>query len=181
MPRAQDPERVTPSPFERLIAFEIFDGPTAGVLFSRGTDRAMMFRMLAWDDSRQQRVFALSSLHYSVVQAQVDSLSAALEPRWPEWWLQDADDEVRRTLVERAIRRIAGAAEPPSHVVLSSDLLDTLERVVAIESEAGRAEFDHLSERSDRTQEVSNGSFASWVSFIEARLARDTDGDISSV
>ena len=48
--------------YDRLIAFETYDGPTTGVVFLEGSTEGFVFRLLAWDERQQRRVFSLSEI-----------------------------------------------------------------------------------------------------------------------
>ncbi|MDQ3706597.1 MAG: hypothetical protein M3437_15530 [Chloroflexota bacterium] len=85
-----------PSPFERLIALEYYDGPTRGVIQCRDCEQAYIFTMLdiddegkydraSWNEGREIRVFGLSDLPASSFEELMRVCSRYVAPTWPVW------------------------------------------------------------------------------------------------
>jgi hypothetical protein len=74
-----------PSPVQKMLAFDYYDGPTYGVL--QCSDGATYrFDLLAWDQETQDvRVFSLSSLPRSGWEQLIALCSTHESPRWPVW------------------------------------------------------------------------------------------------
>lgn len=158
------------SPFTRLVATEIYDGPTAGLVICDITNESYVFRLQAWDDDQKRRVFSLAALDDLNATELLASLRSAEEPRWPEWWLGAPPDNEKRALVNEALTRALSAAGPVVAVLVTDDLLGTIETAARIEIMHGRLRLESLSRRGVPDAEVSQGSFADWLQFIrEAR------------
>ncbi len=153
--------------FERLIAFDIYDGPITGVVFERGTLEPLLFRLESWDESQKQRAFSLSPLEKRVVDAQLAELTQLLQPRWPEWWLQLTEDVESRQKVHRVIVAITESAREVASLVLADDLMSGVEKHLRLSAPDARAEFNLLRHRSEVGQEVSDAPFEAWVRFLE--------------
>jgi hypothetical protein len=115
----------TRSPFARLVAFDVYDGPIFGVAFCEADGTALLFRVQAWDDTRNNRVFALAPVDQSVVREIIALVSEYESPAWPEWWL-GAVPQASAQPLQRLLEALPGLAANPSHLTVSSDLLRTI-------------------------------------------------------
>jgi hypothetical protein len=154
--------------FSRLIAFDVFDGPIAGVAFSDATSEAARFRLMAWDDSATRRIFALYPLSFELATETIDLISSIVEPRWPEWWLQRTDDASNRARVADAVSALERASPSATALLLATHFPDRWELHCSLRSEDQRLEFQELSKRSSASQEVTDASFARWLQFVQS-------------
>ena len=167
MPNCLDSLFEGESPFDRLIAFEVYDGPIVGVVLCCSGGDAGFFRLLAWDDSQERRVFALSPLPQVQLVALVSALAETQDARWPEWWLGYLDEPTARAKVADAILEVSSEAGATTHVVVSKNLLSEIEGVTALTGDAERSQYERLSKRSEPSAEVSDAPFVEWLAFID--------------
>lgn len=153
--------------FERLVAFDVYDGPVTGVAFEKGTREPFYFSLQAWDDSQERRVFALSRIESAVVEAELATLAALVEPRWPEWWLQMAESGDQQQAVRRCIRSISAASQVAEMIVLTKNLLLGADAVLPLRNPAHRDDFAKLSRRSRADQEVADAPYNEWLRFMQ--------------
>lgn len=168
MPVPINPEHTLEVPFTRLFAFDVYDGPVAGVVFARDSLEPFLFTLLSWDSAQRRRVFSLASIDRERVAECIEEISRNVEPRWPEWWLQYLPEDKRRSDVSRAVESLRASADYPIRVVVSADLLAGVESSASIIGDTMRAEFADLSKRSTADQEVSDSTFDEWIRFIES-------------
>lgn len=111
------------SPFQKVIALDYHDGPTAGLLQCKECSRAYRFNMVSWDDGQNVRIFTLALLPEGSF-AQLESAYAQHQaPIWPLWvprWEFPSDD-AKHTLESRT-EEVLGRAGPPQLVLASEDL-----------------------------------------------------------
>lgn len=150
--------------YDRLIAFETYDGPTLGIVFREGSSKGMVFRLLAWDERRKRRVFSLSPTNAVEGENLIAGLSRVEAPHFPDWWLRSAYDTHG---LSDAIQLILSPTRLVDWVVLSENLLKEISAGVSLESYRRRREFDKLSERTPSDAEVTNASFETWVAFLD--------------
>jgi hypothetical protein len=125
-----------PSPFERLIAIEYYDGPTKGVIQCRDCDQAYMFTMLeiddegkydtaSWDEGREIRIFGLSYLPASSFEDLIAVCSRYMAPKWPIWVPLHRTTHTGETLnvLESEIARVLDVTRDLSLVVATHGLL----------------------------------------------------------
>jgi hypothetical protein len=155
------------SPFDRLIAFEVYDGPTTGVAFCRGSDDPVLFRLLAWDEAQVMRVFSLAPLTVDDGVALLTTLSRVDAPRWPEWWVKGPATSEAARRMEETVSRMLSRAGPDAFVVVTKDLLGAYRGALRIAGGAQRQEFERLSNRASPDEEVTDGSFEEWLKFID--------------
>lgn len=163
-----NPEHTLDAPFTRLVAFEVYDGPVAGIVFARDSMEPFLFTLLSWDSAQRRRVFSLATIDRERVAECIEEISRNDEPRWPEWWLQFITEEKRRSEVSKTVESLRASASQPIRVVVSADLLVGVEHSASIISDKMRAEFADLSKRSTADQEVSDATFDEWIRFIES-------------
>lgn len=155
-----------PSPFEKLVALDIYDGPVNGIAFCTDTQQPVVFRMLAWDEQQAVRIFELCAISQEEADSLVDLLSRFEEPRWPEWWVRRSmvgeDDSVRQavshllTLTERAIW----------YVAMTDDLLGGFQALKKVQTREEAATFRVLRRRQPQGAEVADGTFQQWLQFM---------------
>jgi hypothetical protein len=153
--------------FNRLVAFQVYDGPTSGVVFDKATNEPFYFSLQAWDENQERRVFALSRLDKAFVERAIAALSALVEPRWPEWWLQLADAADQREQIEWHMESIATTAPDAEAIVLTKDLLQGAELFRPLLGAIPRSEFAKLSRRTDSVQEVADAPYLEWLHFLQ--------------
>lgn len=152
--------------FNRLLAFQVYDGPTSGVVFDKDTDEPFYFSLQAWDENQECRVFALSRLDKAAVERAIAALSALVQPRWPEWWLQLAEGAEQREQIERHVESIATAAPEAEAIVLTKDLLRGADLFRPLLGAIPRSEFAKLSRRTHSAQEVADSPYIEWLHFL---------------
>ena len=155
-----------PSPFGRLIAFSLYDGPIAGLIECASTGEQFLFQLLAWDRKQQNRVFSLSPIDARVGTKLVASLSQLDQPVWPEWWLDANDSSDADNSMQRFIADAWRAAATPSCLVISSALLVNLISKRTIASDEEQKTFARLSKRTPLESEVTDASFEAWEQFV---------------
>jgi hypothetical protein len=155
------------SPFDRLIAFEVYDGATSGMVFCSGGAEALRFSLAAWDERQEARVFTLAPIAAEDATEVVKILTGLIAPRWPEWWLGQPRNHNARRAVDAAISRLVGRSQGERWVVLTEDLLKGPGKSVGVPHGLQRRRFESLSARDSPDAEVSKGTFAEWVGFME--------------
>lgn len=153
--------------FDRLVAFEVYDGPVSGVVFTKGTDEPFYFTLQAWDEKHVRRVFSLSKVDRPTVERAIAALSALAQPRWPEWWLQRAEAAGQQGQIERLVESVAAAATEVDSVMLTRDILRSSEQFVIIRGDKRREEFLALSRRTHSEQEVTDSPYDAWLRIFE--------------
>jgi hypothetical protein len=152
--------RQTP-PLARVIAIDLYDGPTAGIAECAGCQKPYSFRMEAWDDHRVLRVFTLAPLPDGSFGNALAVFSGAGQPVWPEWWPSEfASDEAREAAWRRA-NEILASAEAPEYVILTKDLSEIPAAVLQIDDPEKRSVLEGLLE--------TGGSFEDWYTFVNPR------------
>lgn len=152
--------------FNRLVAFEVYDGPTSGVLFDKDTDDPFYFSLQAWDENQERRVFALSRLDKAAVERAIAALSELVEPRWPEWWLQLAETADQREQIERHVESIVTSAPEAEAIVLTKNLLHGADLFRPLLGALPRSAFAKLSRRTQGVQEVADSPYNEWLHFL---------------
>ena len=136
------------SPFSQLVAWGVFDGPTHGLLGRADDGEYVVFRLLAWDESREVRVFGLWQLEQRTAIAVLKALSEREEPMWPEWWVRQpvplgSPEEAMLAAIEAAIN----ATE---FIVVTESLLGRWKGGMHIR-DTNRGALSMLGKRSTRT------------------------------
>jgi hypothetical protein len=158
----------SPSPFERLIAFGIYDGPTSGIIFCRDSQEPFLFRLLAWDERQKQRVFSLAVLDGLVVTETVRQLEGLEPANWPEWWLSgkwQGDEQVR---VRAMLTSLTTSTAHVKAVVVSEQLLHVIQRARRISTPAEEAMFRRMNVRQSDEAEVTDSTFEEWLNFVNS-------------
>ncbi len=153
------------SPFTRLIAFRVYDGPVMGLAQCEASDESFMFRLLSWDAQQVYRIYSLSPIDRGIVEMALAVLSSVETPRWPEWWLGAAPDRVSRDLVDGVVQSLVARAKEPVAVVMAEDLGKLLLRAVLLDAD-NLPQFTRLSRFDSSEAEVSEGSFHEWLIFL---------------
>jgi hypothetical protein len=125
----------------RLVALGFHDGPTEGFVRGLVTGYAHYFKVVAWDNQQDRRLYLLGQVEDRVV----DELLALLEAPGqtissavfaPAWTFGDTELEaLANKLVEEGQRTLSS----PALVVLGSSLLEGFEVVNPTESQLKRA------------------------------------------
>lgn len=129
------------APSPRLVALGFHDGPTEG--FVRGVVSGLVhyFKLVAWDDDQDRRLYLLGQVEPRVVDQLLALLAesgqtASRAVLTPAWKFRDAEDEaLANKLVQEGQRTLSS----PALVVLGSSLLEGFEVVDATESQLKRA------------------------------------------
>jgi hypothetical protein len=114
------------SPFAEIIAVEFYDGPVSGVVRCSKCSSVLQYKLLAWDERQEKRVFALSKMP-SHAWDQIVALYSYDQPRFPVWvpkWVELPKDEFEKR--ETALQMILAQREEWSWIVLMSRYLDLL-------------------------------------------------------
>ena len=158
------------SPFDRLVALDIYDGPVSGVAFCADGSEAL-FRLQAWDDHQRTRVYAMSSVGRGAASAVLEIVSQYEKPRWPEWWIaQRAPDERRRESLANAIQSLWSAATAPSYLVVSNALLETIDLGARVDP--GDQLSVHMGREPLGEPPLESQPIQHWVEAIRAAAAR---------
>ena len=152
------------SPFRRLIAFELYDGPVSGLVECESTGECLLFQLLAWDHKHHDRVFSLTPIGTEVARELIAALGELDDPTWPEWWLDANDSPEKEAAMTRLIEGAWQAAGRACCVIIASSLLGRPKglRVIAEEE---RASFDDL-RRMPPGSAPSDPAFESWQRFV---------------
>ena len=148
------------SPVARLVAFRVYDGPTAGVVYCDPSE-AYYFQLMAWDDKQERRIFSLRPFPRDAADELVNLITTIESPRWPEWWVAGQASKEQLLRINRALLR-AGQLE---YIVLTKDLMKVIELCRDMKP-ATRTRAERLGERQDPEAEVSRHSFAEWLDFL---------------
>jgi len=114
------------SPFAEIIAVEFYDGPVSGVVRCSNCSSVFQYKLLAWDERQEKRVFALAKMPSSAWD-QIIALYSYDQPRFPVWvpkWVELPKEELEKR--ESALQMILGQREEWSWIVLMSRYLDIL-------------------------------------------------------
>lgn len=114
------------SPFAEIIAVDFYDGPVSGVVRCSSCRSVLRYKLLAWDERQEKRVFALAKMP-SHAWDQIVALYSYDQPRFPVWvpkWVELPKDELEKR--ENALQMILGQREEWSWIALMSRYLDIL-------------------------------------------------------
>ena len=155
------------SPLGRLVAYDVYDGPVAGVALCRTDAASLLFRMQSWDERQRARVFSMAPVPERDVTDFLSRLAELGTPRWPEWWLPAPPDAETRQLIDSAAAQLQARAGQVEWIILTDDLLGGSGRCVHIVGPSLRSACEALSRRATPNAEVSEGSFDQWLDLIE--------------
>ena len=150
------------SPVTRLIAMEVYDGPTTGLMQS-GAGTWYWFEMVAWDDQCLRRAFLVREIGNAAAEKLAAVLAQIDSPRTPEWWLKAGP--LGRAALDVALLELNAQEAAPSFVAISSDLLRSIEVLRPVGTETGAV--NKLNERAPGA-EISRTPFEVWSAFAEA-------------
>lgn len=105
-----------PSPLNRMVIFDWYDGPTSGILVCEACTAEYAFSMIDWDSQHEIRVFSLAPLPSGSLQEVIDFFGQA--PEWPVWFpahLKTPTEEFRSRL--GTLDRILEKAGMPKFIV----------------------------------------------------------------
>jgi len=107
------------SPFGKILALGLYDGPTSGILECSACSAVYRFDMLDWDDDHEVRIFRLAALPADSLTRCVRALAQAEQPRWPLWVPSrpNLPSEEARRMADREIERILENAKPAELVI----------------------------------------------------------------
>lgn len=152
-------DAVVSSPFNRLVVFQIYDGPTQGVALCDICETPYRFMMLDWNKAHIVRVFALSELPADSLGRILSYFSEA--PRWPVWLPSGLRMPTSQALdrFDKEIQPILDMASPASFVsAWSRDLRAGLA--------AKRIERSHLGEVQDWFSVANPNDIYDWFAFL---------------
>jgi hypothetical protein len=125
----------------RLVALGFQDGPTEGFVRGFVGSHAHYFKVVAWDDQQDRRLYLLGQVQVRVVDELLALLTAPGQTvssavLTPAWTFGDTELEaLANKLVEEGQRTLGS----PALVVLGSSLLDGFEVMKPTESQLKRA------------------------------------------
>jgi len=154
------------TPFERVLALDVYAGPVRGVAFCRDRREAYLFRLLAWDSQQENRIFSLSAVPVQSVDRLIAFIAQFESPRWPEWWVRGGFGDEGLAKLDAEIMSLEREAAPVDVIVMSKNLLQHL-RVKRLVSAEQKGAFERLSVRSPTSAEVTDAPFAEWVAFLD--------------
>lgn len=109
--------------FARTWAFDVYDGPVAGIALRPSAANESLFALLTWNKARTEGIFLfLAPIAFEASDREIRSISGIVAPRGPEWWLQRAPSAQESDVVAGAVSRLRGAAQHPDAVVRSRAL-----------------------------------------------------------
>jgi hypothetical protein len=114
------------SPFAEIIAIEFYDGPVSGLARCSSCRSVLQYKLLAWDERQEKRVFALAKMP-SHAWDQIITLYSYDQPRFPVWapkWVELPKDELEKQ--ENALLTVFRQREEWSWIALMSRYLDVL-------------------------------------------------------
>ncbi len=122
-----------PSPFDRVIALDWYDGPTEGLVRCGECGQVYRFDLLdSVDEDRGIRIYGLAPGLADTMDRLVDVLSPFMRPSWPMWaplWKFSSEDD--RIAVERAVDDLMAKAAARDFVIETTGLLDEIDAVKA--------------------------------------------------
>jgi hypothetical protein len=123
------------SPFERIVVFDYYDGPTSGFAKCARGSTAYRFELAAWDSYQDNRIFSLAEMDSTKFDSIVEILSRFEKPRWPVWMPRyQINLPTEEELVSDALDRTL-ATLPAASLLIATDHLDkTIMRCRSIEA-----------------------------------------------
>ena len=127
-------------PFEKLLAVEYYDGPSAGIAFD-AVGASVYFKLVAWDEDQWERIFAVTEIE-SERALQVWTCFENVEtPRVPIWVPNRGTDAKAEEVVDQMLLSVVPAVDSRAHwyIYESHDLVTGHPRhVVLSERQAAR-------------------------------------------
>lgn len=116
---------------QKLLALAYYDGATEGFVNGMADDRVYFFKVVAWDQNQDKRLYLLGEVDRDVYQELLDILSQTHQAKtgltWVPTWTFGSPD-----LEERANSLVAIGADAlrnPAFLALGEDLLGNVEVV----------------------------------------------------
>ncbi len=141
----------------KILALSYYDGATEGFLDGMGDDQVYFFKVAAWDQEQDRRLYVLGAIDRAIYLELVDILvrSQPLSKNaiWvPAWMFSSPEMEVRANEIVEISKR---SVRNPACLALGEDLTDAIK--VARPTPSGLASAIALADRS------SPGDLADWL------------------
>jgi hypothetical protein len=156
-------------PFSRGFIFDYYDGPASGLVECGPGGAVLTFRMVAWDDRQEQRIYVLQPTPAESFDQAARAARPAGEPAGPWWGPSVFPTEQDRERCFRECERILREAGPVEYVIQAEDEIpgplrsihrvgdgEMRERIASMLSTAGFSE-DFV---------VSDHPFDEWVALL---------------
>lgn len=163
-------------PFEKLLAVEYYDGPTAGIAFD-SVGASVYFKLVAWDEDQWKRIFAVTEIERELALQVWTCFENVETPRVPIWVPNRSTNVKAEEVVDRMLLRVAPAVDSRAHwyIYESHNLVTGHSRHVVL-SERQAAKVASLM-RSNRVLKLSSSRMIE--TFLEEIETVD-DGSLSS-
>jgi hypothetical protein len=148
------------SPFQKIIAFGYYDGPTAGAAQCAECLESYKYDLLAWDENQDIRVYSFAPLPSQSFQQIVKECSVLGEPRWPIWcptWEFDLKETEER--VEAEIKRILSRAGQVEFVLASENLAGDILSLKRL-TDKDQSKFQNFASAKDQN------NIQDWLAFL---------------
>lgn len=121
----------------RLVALSFYDGPTEGFIRGIGGDLVHFFKVVAWDEGQNRRLYLLGQVEVRIFEQLLATLAAPEQPTpggmWtPIWKFQDIELEAR---ANSAVEEGRSSLAAPAILALGESLLDDFEIVIPTEAQ----------------------------------------------
>ncbi len=157
--------KALPSPFEKHILLNYYDGALTGVLKCGACVTAYTYSILDWDNSRTRRIFALSVLPDGIFDEIVKVLSTATHsPTWPTWAPGRHEGESELSGRDRELQRLLSQAGPPIVVILADSTVGTISATRVPEREL----LPEIQQATDKEMGLPN-SARDWFDYLGVR------------
>lgn len=103
------------SPFEKLLSLGYYDGTVSGLAQCRSCRKIFYYRLVAWDERQDIRIFFLAHTKTEVFDNLVELFSRFSQPRWPLWFPVLTAEETRA--ISHQIDTLLASIENPSYVI----------------------------------------------------------------
>lgn len=121
-----------------VIVLKYFDGETDGLLRCGVCGQTYQFRLVAWDEGREERVFALSRLAQDIYEKVLRELMKYYGEATSRYWVPgnpSLDDATRAAVHAETVHLLADSFEPEA--VLMTEQFD--QEVLSLEILQGRS------------------------------------------
>lgn len=163
-----------PSPFGRLVAFHVYDGPVSGLIECTSTGEFFLFRLLAWDERQHDRVFSLAPLNGESARRLIADLAEFDDPNWPQWWLNARGSDEKEHAMDRLIDEAWRNAGAVCCVIITSALLKEVKGSVLVTADNERRAFEELDKRTPPDSELTDAPFEAWQRFVDSGSGHPT-------
>jgi len=149
-----------PSPFERIIALDWYDGLKAGLAACAAAKRAYAIEFRSWDDEETRRIYTLSPFAFADFERVVAVPSGSLgPPRWPMWLpVWRFHSRLAQETAERALATLAEKAQEPTFVILTEHLSNEIILSASLREPVVGERFARLA--------ATNAPFEAWEVFL---------------